>query len=356
MRRILTNVIVGGCLLLVISLLPGMIHVRAQDIPTPTFDATIFQPTVETGLPPITTATRTPSPTITPTFTATATATLTFSPTPTSSLTNTPTSTVTASLTPTVPTTTPTPTMSSTLTATSSTTSTATITPTTTTTSTFTLTATPSPTPTQTVTGSPTSSPTSTISPTVTQTPTLTFTPTATLTKTHTTTPTETLTPTESLTPTATETRPPPIVRSTQTTADSDNSGSTSPLLLAGGIIATLAVGVYMLSYATSVAALERYADGFVIQHCPVCYDGELSLEERIYRLMGIPRVRRTVRCDNCRSVLREVGKQRWRYAVDPTANDDLYHALNNRTVREGQLLAIAPDDDFDSPQYVDEA
>lgn len=100
-------------------------------------------------------------------------------------------------------------------------------------------------------------------------------------------------------------------------------------------------VSVYILLYAVNNAALDRYSAGFVIHTCPVCGQGHLEVEERPYRSVGIPRVRRTVRCDTCRSVLREVGRKRWRYAVDPLANPTLYEAYNGKTLGEDDLLAM---------------
>lgn len=110
-----------------------------------------------------------------------------------------------------------------------------------------------------------------------------------------------------------------------------------------------------MVMYARRAAALDRYAGGFVLYHCPACQEGILSIEERVDRLLGIPRVKRTVRCDTCRSVLREVGNRRWRYAIDPAVNPDLYEALNNQVVHEQELIDLSPDSHFAAPHYIDE-
>src|SRR5690606_373102 len=64
---------------------------------------------------------------------------------------------------------------------------------------------------------------------------------------------------------------------------------------------------------------LMRYADGFVLDECPVCQTGALELEENVQRV-----VKRTVRCDTCRSVLRQVRPGRWRYTIDPLVNPEL--------------------------------
>lgn len=116
-----------------------------------------------------------------------------------------------------------------------------------------------------------------------------------------------------------------------------------------------MVAGGYIVTYVVRAGALNRYADGFVLEQCPVCEVGFLALEERVFRMLGIPRVRRTVRCDNCNSVLREVAPRRWRYAVDRVANPELYTVINNRMLREDQLVTLADDDPTDAPTYIDE-
>jgi hypothetical protein len=120
-----------------------------------------------------------------------------------------------------------------------------------------------------------------------------------------------------------------------------------------GGLV-LIGLAGYATLYAVSGAALDRYAGGFVIYRCPVCEEGALSVEERNYRSFGIPRTRRTVRCDNCRSVLREVGRRRWRYAVDPNANPELFEQLNNDILAESDLHALTPQDDAAQPSFYD--
>ena len=124
---------------------------------------------------------------------------------------------------------------------------------------------------------------------------------------------------------------------------------------LALGMGLTLLVGGYMVAYSWSSGTLNRYAGGFAINRCPVCGEGYLILEERPYTVLGIPRVRRTVRCDNCRSVLREVGRRQWRYAVDPAENPPLYDMLNNEVISENELKDLAEDYADDRPSYVDD-
>jgi hypothetical protein len=88
-----------------------------------------------------------------------------------------------------------------------------------------------------------------------------------------------------------------------------------------------------------------------------------LSVENRQTRFLGIPAPRRIVRCDTCRSVLREVGSGRWRYAVDPVENAALYERYNGREIDEGQLAElinlpatrdVTPKPPVEPPTFVD--
>ncbi|MEO1288360.1 MAG: hypothetical protein AAFV93_11375, partial [Chloroflexota bacterium] len=86
------------------------------------------------------------------------------------------------------------------------------------------------------------------------------------------------------------------------------------------------------------LSASGRYANGFVIERCPVCQRGQLQVDERPARTLGIPTVRRTVRCDVCRSVLRETGSRRWRYAVDRLENPTMYTRFNGKQITDADL------------------
>src|SRR5690606_18903512 len=110
------------------------------------------------------------------------------------------------------------------------------------------------------------------------------------------------------------------------------------------GVVGTVLVAGYVTIFALNSAALDRYPTGFVIQHCPACEAGHLEVEERFYRAVGIPRARRTVRCSHCRSVLREVGSRKWRYAVDPHVNPALFDQANDKIFTEAALKKLAPD------------
>ncbi|MBL8163696.1 MAG: hypothetical protein JNJ61_17045, partial [Anaerolineae bacterium] len=115
--------------------------------------------------------------------------------------------------------------------------------------------------------------------------------------------------------------------------------GGGLPLEAIIGLLLLLLLLFYIVLYWRGLAAIDRYANGFVIDRCPVCGQGHLSVETRHERFLGIPRPRRIVRCDNCRSVLRETGYRRWRYAVDPLDNPELYRRWNGQEIDEAALI-----------------
>jgi len=117
---------------------------------------------------------------------------------------------------------------------------------------------------------------------------------------------------------------------------------------IAAGVI-VLGIFAYLLAYLRGAAGAKRYANGFIIEACPVCHDGHLTVESRTERNLGIPNTRHLVKCDNCRSLLREMGGGRWRYAVDRAANPALYDRLNNRELREDTLQRLT-DTSSDAP------
>jgi len=110
--------------------------------------------------------------------------------------------------------------------------------------------------------------------------------------------------------------------------------------IFAGSVLGIIIL--YVVLYLRGQLAVERYANGFVVDNCPVCRKGHLEVETRIVRWMGIPRPRRTVRCDNCRSLLRETGAHRWRYAVDKLANLAMYDRYNGLEVDERTLQKLS--------------
>ncbi len=327
-------------------------HAQVADSPTPD-PSLIFYPTVEsTGLPPIhvktVTVTTTMVPSLTPSRTdapaATTALPTTVAPSATASATLT--STATAQ-----PSATATANPSDTATATVTASVTATMSPTASLTITETITATESATLTETATEIDTATATATLTPTASDTATETPTPTASF------TPSDTSTATITPSPTSTTTRVPSVIetsRSDDNSANSDGDGGMPLWILGIGLIVTLVIGGYIMAYSLSSAGVDRYAEGFILADCPICQEGQLELEERPYHVLGIPRVRRAVRCDNCRSVLREVSKRQWRYAIDPSANVALYSEFNNQTIDEEELLDLA-EVVFKMPDYLDE-
>jgi uncharacterized protein YgiM (DUF1202 family) len=365
-------------------------------------DLTLLPVVSLTNLTPTATFTATNTSTPTATSTNTATSTLTPTQTPTPTPTNTPTPTYTPTITPS-PLPTNTATLTYTPTSTASPTATNTALPTATLTHTLLpATSTPQPViPSETVavqaiiasnTPLPTAVNTATKTYTPTFTPTLTFTPTSTDTvipPSATALPTSTSVPTNipvspsatsipasaTLVPSATTVAPTftattiiaptstvttPIVTPIPTTSvavaqiptnippptpvaeqpESPSGGGLPIEALVGGL-ALLLVLAYIAFYWRGLASADRYAKGFVIHTCPACDRGNLVVETKQDRLLGIPRPRRTVRCTECRSVLREVGNRRWRYAVDPMENPALYKHYNGREIDDATLVEI---------------
>lgn len=164
--------------------------------------------------------------------------------------------------------------------------------------------------------------------------------------------PTATLTPTRepSTTPVPVTAAPTNLVTSvppstetpeSQTSPDSQAGGGIRSEVLVAGLL-LLAALIYVALYLRGASRANTYASGFVIERCPVCARGTLYTETRQDRVLGIPRIHFTVRCNECRSVLREVGNNEWRYAVDPTENPELFERWNNRVVTTDQLKGMA--------------
>lgn len=341
---------------------------------------------------PSATATATNTPSVTPSDTATATEvpSLTPSDTATDVPTNTPTSTETATATNTptdIPLNTPTdePTAVEVLVVTT-TTDTPTVEPTATDTPSITPSATathtPSATPseTATVTDTPTDAPTNTSEPSSTATFTDTVVPTNTPIPSDTATPEPTVSPTDEATliavavlPTAEPTEevteqalvlpetPIPTEPILVETVPPDTSGGFNvPIEAIIGVVILLIVLGYIFLYWRGLVAADRYRDGFVIEECPVCKRGGLHVDEKPGRLLGIPQVRRTIRCDVCRSVLRETGAGRWRYAVDRIENPAMFDRFNGKEITDDELVRLAGKPPISSarlsnPQFLDE-
>jgi uncharacterized protein YgiM (DUF1202 family) len=145
-----------------------------------------------------------------------------------------------------------------------------------------------------------------------------------------------------------------------ETVPPDTSGGFTVPIEALIGVVILLIVLGYIFLYWRGLVAADRYRDGFVIDECPVCKRGGLHVDEKPGRLLGIPQVRRTVRCDVCRSVLRETGAGRWRYAVDRIENAAIYDRFNGKEITDDELLRLAGNPPKSSarptnPQFLDE-
>ena len=118
-----------------------------------------------------------------------------------------------------------------------------------------------------------------------------------------------------------------------------DSNDFPTEAIMAGVVL--LLVLVYVVFYLRGAMLTDRYSSGFVIESCPVCQRGHLTVEMRVERILGIPRPRRTVRCDACRSVLRQTGDRWWRYAVDPLENPAMFDRFNNREIDDSTLTLL---------------
>lgn len=293
------------------------------------------------------TSTSTPLPTDTPTVTESPTET--DQPTATRTRIPSPTVTVTES-----PTQTPEPTRAVALAASPTRRPTASDTPQPTDTITPTVTNTPTGEPTATETNTPLPTEEDTATPTASRTPRPTATNTVIASETVADTPEMTATrtprPTVAEFPTQTETpvvadvaptEPGPEATLVPETVDDDGGGVGVEPEAVVGIGAILAVLAYVGLYLRGLAAADRYASGFAVDTCPVCRRGQLHVDQRQERILGIPRPRRIVRCDNCRSLLRETGHRRWRYAVDPVANPAIFERYNGQEIDEETLVEL---------------
>lgn len=118
--------------------------------------------------------------------------------------------------------------------------------------------------------------------------------------------------------------------------------GPLKTILLTGGGLVLLGLIGYMWRRSAGMREVRRYAKGFLLDICPACHEGRLHLDQIVQRSMGIPSVRRSVRCDACRSVLREVRPGRWRYTVDPYVNPDMAKRYNTRWLSRTDLEILS--------------
>jgi hypothetical protein len=175
----------------------------------------------------------------------------------------------------------------------------------------------------QAVSPTPTSIPTSAASPTITP------------------LPPATVTPQSAVAPLPAPTTPP--VNQSPNLLEGIGGPVKSGLLIAGGLI-LFGLVVYIWRRSAGMRQVRRYAKGFPVDICPACQEGHLHLEQLVQRSMGIPSVRRSVRCDMCRSVLREVRPGRWRYTVDPYVNPEMASRYDTRWLTHADLEALGRD------------
>ena len=120
---------------------------------------------------------------------------------------------------------------------------------------------------------------------------------------------------------------------------DPDALARSAPVVLPTQLLLILAavLGAFLsIRFLMSQRKSERHIEsGFIIETCPACRTGKLTLQD-----MG--RGRRVVRCDNCRSVLRQLRGNRWRYAVDSVPDPQFAESHNSEVLSEGDLLELS--------------
>jgi hypothetical protein len=110
-----------------------------------------------------------------------------------------------------------------------------------------------------------------------------------------------------------------------------------------GGLGLLILAGlIYVWQWSAGRAEVRRYARGFVLSVCPVCREGHVHLDEVVRKTGGIQWVRRLARCNNCRSVIREIRPGMWRYAVDASLNPELAERFKTRHVTTAELQELA--------------
>ena len=121
--------------------------------------------------------------------------------------------------------------------------------------------------------------------------------------------------------------------------ADGGDGGAGWAILIASVLI--VGAALYGAFYWRGMTAVHRHDEGFAIDRCPVCGRGQLSVDTRVNRILGVPRPSHTVRCNTCRSLLREVRPGRWRYAVDPLENPAMAERYNGKVLSEAELRRL---------------
>jgi hypothetical protein len=149
--------------------------------------------------------------------------------------------------------------------------------------------------------------------------------------------------------PDATETPVPAMIAPgdtppTESIGEVPASGSSSSLPIASVLpwlligLPIVLLGFYGWQFMAGQRETRRYHDAFPLEYCPVCQSGTLSVDSVVRRSLGIARTTRTVRCDSCRSVLRQIAPGVWRYAIDPYTNPDLARDYDGRQFTDNEL------------------
>lgn len=141
-----------------------------------------------------------------------------------------------------------------------------------------------------------------------------------------------------------------PSEQTPQTEAPSPEQGSAATIdsrivTYAGLGIGAVALAVFSALYSQRRTQgrkeLTRYVNGFPIENCPICRVGSLQLDEKVSDALGIPNIARAVRCNNCRSMLRELEPGVWRYTIDPYVNPQMAYKYNTQRFTDADLLML---------------
>ena len=106
------------------------------------------------------------------------------------------------------------------------------------------------------------------------------------------------------------------------------------------GMLGLAYVGLYL----RGATARRRYNQGFIIERCPACGKEALRVKIQRKRRLGIPQAKYAVRCDTCRSVLRETSRGQWIYRINPRANPELYVRFHDKVVDDATLRTLGRD------------
>ncbi len=109
-----------------------------------------------------------------------------------------------------------------------------------------------------------------------------------------------------------------------------------------GATIPIALLGLYGWRFLAGERELKRYSKGYSVVICPACQVGHLHLEESVRRTLGIARVARSVRCDACHSMLRQLRPGLWRYMIDPHVNPALARSFNSHQLNDVQVSDLA--------------